>query len=114
MVKSIFLLTTLFTSFAFAADLYYVAIWNNAGRSDEIAVLKTQRRCVCLKNTQTARILNYLGGDVKLFSKSDCTGNYATLAEDDSQYNAQWVNSVSFGKSGIPSYGPDGCPNRFA
>ncbi|KAF9948206.1 hypothetical protein BGZ72_009851 [Mortierella alpina] len=113
MVKAFLLLMTLLST-AFAVELWYVAIWDNAGRHDEIAAEKSKRRCVCLKNTQTARILNYMGGDVKLFSKSDCTGNFATLAEDESQYNAQWVNSVSFGRSGISSYGPEGCPNRFA
>ncbi|KAK3830139.1 MAG: hypothetical protein JOS17DRAFT_791374 [Linnemannia elongata] len=112
MVISLFLLTAFLKSFAFAN--YYVAILNNAHKSTELMVTRDRRTCVCLKSTQTARILNYLGGDVKLFSKSGCTGKYATLDADASQYNAQWVNSVSFGKSGIPSYGPEGCPNRFA
>ncbi|KAG0090857.1 hypothetical protein BGZ93_009113 [Podila epicladia] len=107
MVKSIFLLTTLFTSAAFATDYYYVAIFNNAGKSEELQVPRTRRYCVCLKNTQTARIMNYSGSDVKLFSSSDCTGKYTTVA--DNANNAQWVNSMSYGRSGISSEGPDGC-----
>ncbi|KAG0037478.1 hypothetical protein BGZ82_002433 [Podila clonocystis] len=96
MVKPIFLLSTFFTSFAFATDYYYVAIFNNAGKSQEL---------------QTARIMNYSGSDVKLFSSSDCTGNYDKVA--DNAYNAQWVNSMSYGRSGISSESPDGCGNLW-
>ncbi|KAF9966947.1 hypothetical protein BGZ70_000636, partial [Mortierella alpina] len=101
MVKAILLLTTLFTSAALATDYYYVAIFNNAGKSEELHVPRTKRYCVCLRNTQTARINNFSGSDVKLFSSSDCTGNYATVAKN--AYNAQWVNSMSYGRSGVPS-----------
>ncbi|KAG0016590.1 hypothetical protein BGZ81_011140 [Podila clonocystis] len=111
MVKSIFLLTTLFTSAAFATDYYYVAIFNNAGKSEELHVPTTKRVCVCLTNTQTARIMNYSGSDVKLFSSNDCTGKYDTV--DKNAYDAQWVNSMSYGRSGIPSEGPYGCENLW-
>ncbi|KAG0009308.1 hypothetical protein BGZ82_004104, partial [Podila clonocystis] len=60
-----------------------------------------ERICFCLSKTQTAIINGQLGGDVKLFSTSDCTGNYANGGKITN--NAQWVNSVSFGKSGISS-----------
>ncbi|KAF9912379.1 hypothetical protein EC991_011071 [Linnemannia zychae] len=56
-------------------------------------------------------IMNFSGSDVKLFSTTDCTGNYATVKDD--VYNAQWVNSISYGKSGIPSEGPNGCANLW-
>ncbi|KAF9081822.1 hypothetical protein BGX29_000748 [Mortierella sp. GBA35] len=113
MVKALLLLTTFFTSAALAqvTPSYYVAIFNNAGKSEELAVPRTKRYCVCLKNTQTARIMNYSGSDVKVFSSTDCTGNYAAVKDD--IYNAQWVNSMSYGRSGISSEGPDTCPNYW-
>lgn len=107
MVKSLFLLTAFLTSSAFAN--YYVAIWNNARKSTELMVTRDRRSCVCLKNTQTFRIMNFSHSDVKVFSSTDCTGNYDIVTTD--IYNAQWVNSMSFGRSGIPSEGPDSCPN---
>ncbi|KAG0217303.1 hypothetical protein BGX33_010949 [Mortierella sp. NVP41] len=78
--------------------------------------LNTQchRACYCLKNTQTAKIYNRDGGDVKLFSTTDCTGNFSKLSEGKTQSNAQWVNSMSFGASGIPSRDPASCPNYFS
>ncbi|KAF9948207.1 hypothetical protein BGZ72_009852 [Mortierella alpina] len=115
MVKALLLLTTFFASAALAqvTPSYYATLFNNAGKSEELAVPRTKRACVCLKNTQTARIMNYSGGDsvVKVFSSTDCTGNFATVT--DNIYNAQWVNSMSFGRSGISSDGPHGCPNYF-
>ncbi|KAK3830132.1 MAG: hypothetical protein JOS17DRAFT_197830 [Linnemannia elongata] len=110
MVKSLFLLTAFLTSSAFAN--YYVAIWNNALKNTELMVTRDRRRCVCLKNTQTYRIMNFSQSDVKLFRSTDCTGNYDTVEGD--IYDAQWVNSMSWGKSGIPSEDPDSCPNYFA
>ncbi|KAF9273045.1 hypothetical protein BGZ68_001877 [Mortierella alpina] len=115
MVKALLLLTTFFASAALAqvTPSYYATLFNNAGKSEELAVPRTKRACVCLKNTQTARIMNYSGGDsvVKVFSSTDCTGTFATVT--DNIYNAQWVNSMSFGRSGISSDGPYGCPNYF-
>lgn len=60
------------------------------------------RYCYCLSKTQTSFIDGTKGGDVKLFSKSDCTGNYVD-GSGTITYNAQWINSISFGESGIPS-----------
>ncbi|KAF9921395.1 hypothetical protein FBU30_008615 [Linnemannia zychae] len=98
----------------FAQAFYKVEFWNNAGRSEIIALFDDNARvCICIKNTQTAKIYNRDGGNVKLFSTSDCTGNYVTLGIVDYQYNAQWVNSFSMGKAGIPSTGPKSCPNYF-
>ncbi|KAG0286890.1 hypothetical protein BGZ97_007271 [Linnemannia gamsii] len=110
MVKSLFLLTAFLTSSAFAN--YYVAIWNNARKSTELMVTRDRRLCVCLTNTQTYRIMNFSQSDVKIFRSSDCTGNYDTVETD--IYDAQWVNSMSFGRSGIRSEDPDSCPNYLA
>ncbi|KAI8059142.1 hypothetical protein BC940DRAFT_314338 [Gongronella butleri] len=73
---------------------------------------KSKRKCVCVKNFKTAVVENDSGGVVRMFSTSDCTGNYATLGYKQDQINAYWVNSVSFGPSGT-SVGPSGCPSRF-
>ncbi|KAF9121838.1 hypothetical protein BG015_005716, partial [Linnemannia schmuckeri] len=70
------------------------------------------RLCVCLSKTQTYRIQTDNAGDVKLFGSTDCTGSYGTMGSTTNIYNAQWVNSVSWGKKGIPSQGLDkGCVN---
>ncbi|KAG0012819.1 hypothetical protein BGZ81_001358, partial [Podila clonocystis] len=61
-----------------------------------------ERVCYRLSQTLTPTINGDIAGDVKLFSTSDCTGNYAN-GSGKTTNNAQWVNSVSFGKSGIPS-----------
>ncbi|KAG0044981.1 hypothetical protein F5H01DRAFT_332136 [Linnemannia elongata] len=110
MVKKLFLLTAFFTSSAFAN--YYVAIWNNARKSTELWVTRDKRECVCLKNTQTYRIMNFSQSDVKIFRSTDCTGSYDVVTTD--VYDAQWVNSMSYGRSGIRSEGPDSCPNYLA
>ncbi|KAF9281309.1 hypothetical protein BGZ74_002414, partial [Mortierella antarctica] len=52
--------------------------------------------------TQTAMIDATFGGNVKLFSASDCTGNRAD-GSGKVTYNAQWFNSVSIGVSNKPS-----------
>ncbi|KAF9921324.1 hypothetical protein FBU30_008691 [Linnemannia zychae] len=88
---------------------YHILITNNDGsKSMWLDVLDGNRHCFCLSQTQTATIEGQLGGDVKLFSRSDCTGSYSS-GSGKTTYNAQWVNSVSFGASGIPStWGPRG------
>ncbi|KAG0309747.1 hypothetical protein BGZ97_012984 [Linnemannia gamsii] len=86
---------------------------NNSGKTYQLQVDTDNRSCICLKNTQTAKILNRDAADMKLFSTSDCTGNFSQLGKGKTQINAQWVNSVSMGKSGVPSIGPYGCPNYF-
>ncbi|KAG9063434.1 hypothetical protein KI688_004317 [Linnemannia hyalina] len=88
-------------------------IINNSGKTHQLLVDKDNRSCLCLKNTQTAKIINRDGADMKLFSTSDCTGNYSQLGKGKTQNNAQWINSVSMGRSGVPSIGPYGCPNYF-
>ncbi|KAG0054092.1 hypothetical protein BGZ83_011976 [Gryganskiella cystojenkinii] len=99
MHKSLVILATLAAS-AFAAPNALIS--NNDGSLYRfLDVPDGQRYCFCLKQTQTARIDGTYGGDVKLFSSSDCTGNYAngqTITN-----NAQWVNSISLGASGISS-----------
>ncbi|KAG0046175.1 hypothetical protein BGZ83_008633 [Gryganskiella cystojenkinii] len=111
MVKSL-LLVALCASFA-VAQWAEVTVYNNAGRSNDLTCLWQNRYCFCVSNTQTNRILNKNGGTVKIFSSTDCTGNYDTLALGKTLSNAQWVNSISIGKAGIASQGPDGCYNYF-
>ncbi|KAG0293395.1 hypothetical protein BGZ96_002863 [Linnemannia gamsii] len=100
MLKSIVLLATLATG-ALAAD-YFALISNNDGAKwTFLDVPSGSRYCFCLKDTQTARIDGGNGGDVKLFSTTDCTGNYANGKKVTD--NAQWVNSISLGASGKKS-----------
>ncbi|KAF9921323.1 hypothetical protein FBU30_008690 [Linnemannia zychae] len=75
---------------------------NDGSKSPGIEISNSQRVCVCFRDTQTTQIDGTLGGDVKLFSTADSTGNYASGSEKVT-CNTQWVNSVSFGASGIPS-----------
>ncbi|KAF9898063.1 hypothetical protein BX616_004539 [Lobosporangium transversale] len=112
MHKSLLLLA-LCAAGALAQGDYHVDVTNNAGRTITFYDYTGFRVCKCLKNTQTAKIYNRDGGDVKLFSSTDCTGSYTPLAQGKTQYSAQWVYSMSFGKSGISSRDPTSCPNYF-
>ncbi|KAG0227470.1 hypothetical protein BGW41_003795 [Actinomortierella wolfii] len=104
MHKSLLILVALcFAQLAFAQNNWYVTIKNNNGsKTRHLAAPRDWRFCYCLSKTQTATIDGRYGGDVKLFSKSDCTGNYANGSGKVTK-NAQWVNSVSFGVSNKPS-----------
>lgn len=105
------LVSALFAQIALAD--YTVELKNNAGKAVWIHSNDNQRTCYCLKNTQTASIRDINGGSIRVFSKSDCTGNYGTL-KNGIVNNAQWVNSISFGKAGIPSKdSPWGCANFY-
>ncbi|KAF9216576.1 hypothetical protein BGZ59_009087 [Podila verticillata] len=112
MRKSLVLLMAVYSNVAFGFS--WIKLTDNAGNIHEESVFPEDRFCLCLKNTQTATISGVSAGTIRLFSSSDCTGNYQTIYEDDKTGNAYWVNSVSWGKSGIPSLGPDGCPNYYA
>ncbi|KAF9921003.1 hypothetical protein FBU30_009025, partial [Linnemannia zychae] len=87
-----------------ASPDYYIKITNNDGsKSRNLEVLYGYRQCFCISKTQTAKIdARYAGMDTKLFSTNDCTGNWADGTGKITS-NAQWVNSVSFGRSGISS-----------
>lgn len=92
---------------------YTVELKNNAGTAVYIHSNDNQRTCYCLTNTQTASIRDINGGSIRVFSKSDCTGNYGTTTNGVVD-NAQWVNSISFGKGGISSQdSPWGCANFY-
>ncbi|KAF9154351.1 hypothetical protein BG015_001194 [Linnemannia schmuckeri] len=114
MVKSL-VLFALCAAVAVANPVVYTRadVFNNSGKKYTLSVDKDNRSCICLKNTQTAKIFNRDAADMKLFSTSDCTGNYSQLERGATRNNAQWVNSVSMGKSGVPSIGPYECPNYF-
>ncbi|KAG0012820.1 hypothetical protein BGZ81_001359 [Podila clonocystis] len=103
MSKFILLLSALcFVQFALASEFWTVYVENSDGSLYKSFYTELwERECYCISQTSTYRIDGDRGGDVKLFSSSDCTGNYAAGTKEN--YNAQWVNSISFGKSGIPS-----------
>ncbi|KAK3841518.1 MAG: hypothetical protein J3R72DRAFT_475467 [Linnemannia gamsii] len=103
MLKLIVLLVALCASVVFA-DSHVVYLENNSGgrTSIEVPYYGGERWCYCLSQTQTNKIDGRSANDVKLFSSSDCTGNYASGTAKIT-YNAQWVNSVSFGASNKPS-----------
>lgn len=92
------------------ADAYTVLIRNNQGWQKPFNT--DGRECYCLKNTQTNYIHNWQGGIVKLFSSTDCTGNYDTLGSDKILQPAYWVNSMSLGREG-KSTGPFYCGDHF-
>ncbi|KAG0346344.1 hypothetical protein BG005_000802 [Podila minutissima] len=111
MYKSLALLATL-CSAVLAAD--YKLELHHSTDANKWVSLFTQagtRICFCTKNVQTGWIKGNNGGDIKLFSNNDCTGNFQILGPNKRVDNAQWVNSVSFGKSGIPSNGPSKDPS---
>ncbi|KAF9090359.1 hypothetical protein BGX27_002283 [Mortierella sp. AM989] len=115
MVKAAALLLTFCASIALADTrfFYKVNYWNTAGtKVDNLMADYGTRVCICLKNIQTGSIQGNAGGDIKLFQSTDCTGNFQKLGSNSKLTNTQWVNSISFGKSGIPSVGPNGCPRN--
>ncbi|KAK5797251.1 hypothetical protein F5H01DRAFT_358962 [Linnemannia elongata] len=114
MLKTLVVLLTLCAMMSFAQAFYKVEFWNYKGTSAILAHFDGKRECFCVKNTQTARIYNRDGGDVKLFSTSDCTGNFVRLDITETQKNTEWVNSFSMGKANIASIGPKSCPDYFA
>ncbi|KAF9176420.1 hypothetical protein BGZ51_000695 [Haplosporangium sp. Z 767] len=71
------------------------------------------RICYCVKNTQTGTIRTFKDNNARLFSSSDCTGNFRAVKDYSVIENAQWVNSISVGKAGIPSSGPVGCSKFY-
>ncbi|KAK3804849.1 MAG: hypothetical protein J3Q66DRAFT_361650 [Benniella sp.] len=113
MYKSFILLSAFCAQIAFG--LYAVEIKNNSGtQSFTFKALDNTRYCICVKNTQTGSIQGKNGGNIKLFKTTDCTGEYQTLGSNSKAINTQWVNSFSYGESGIPSAGPGGhCPNYY-
>ncbi|KAG0013087.1 hypothetical protein BGZ82_002303 [Podila clonocystis] len=114
MHKSLVLLVAVYSSVAVAVT-NHVYIYNNDKSKSQVFGAVDTRFCACVKNTQTGFIKGVNGGDIKLFSTSDCTGNYQTLGSNSEAKNTQWVNSFSYGKSGIASRGPDGyCPDYYS
>ncbi|KAF9919195.1 hypothetical protein FBU30_011130 [Linnemannia zychae] len=88
-------------------------IKNNTGsQSYRFCVNDADRQCFCVKNTQTGSIQGDNGGDIKLFSTTDCKGNYQAIGPNQKVTNTQWVNSFSLGASGS-SYADGFCPNWY-
>ncbi|KAJ2956750.1 hypothetical protein NQZ79_g7411 [Umbelopsis isabellina] len=70
------------------------------GQCDDLPCVES-RKCLCLKGTTTWQIGQSTGaGTVKMFSTTDCTGNYEVVPTNSYISNAQWVNSISYGPSG--------------
>ncbi|KAF8952609.1 hypothetical protein BGZ52_005065, partial [Haplosporangium bisporale] len=112
---SLVMLSALYAG-ALAGSPYFVDIKKNAGTEDfRFNIVYEIRDCICLNNTQAGSITGVNGGLIKLFSSSDCSGKYKTLGSNSQASNAHWVNSFSFGASGVPTSGPDDyCPNWYA
>ncbi|KAG0021995.1 hypothetical protein BGZ82_011138, partial [Podila clonocystis] len=93
---------------AIAAD-HFVDILNNDGsKYYRFKTYGEERGCFCIKNTQTGSITGVNGGVIRLFPTSDCTGNHQVLGTNSKAYNAQWVNSFSFGPWGYYIPGSSG------
>ncbi|KAF9318242.1 hypothetical protein BG003_011636 [Podila horticola] len=108
MLKSLVLLLAVYSSVAVAVINHVYIYNNNKSKSKIFGAVNTHFCAYWL-------IRGDSGGDIKLFSTSDCTGNYQTLGSNSEAKNTQWVNSFSYGKSGIPSRGPDGyCPDYYS
>ncbi|KAG0317132.1 hypothetical protein BG000_004638, partial [Podila horticola] len=96
MPKAIILLLALCAS-TLAAGLYNVEVRNNAGTEKyKFTIYSKQRACWCLKNTQAGSITGVQGGNIKMFSTTDCSGNYRTLGNSSKASSTQWVNSLSY------------------
>ncbi|CAO3648578.1 unnamed protein product [Cunninghamella echinulata] len=52
----------------------------------------TRRSCVCVKNVNTHEIYPGHEGVTRLFSSSDCTGNYQTIKEGIT--NGEWACQI--------------------
>ncbi|KAF9318244.1 hypothetical protein BG000_000196 [Podila horticola] len=111
-MKSLLLMLAVCASGALAESCAWV-VNSNIDQRSLCQYNDNARTCFCVTNTQTISIFASGIGNVKLFSTADCTGNYATLGNGKTQENAQWVNSISVGKAGISSSGPNGCPNYY-
>ncbi|KAF9301501.1 hypothetical protein BGZ74_006638 [Mortierella antarctica] len=114
MHKTLILLSALCTS-ALAAAPYHVDIRNNSGsKKFRFTMYTEERSCWCVKNVQTGSITGVNGGKIKLFSTTDCSGNYQTLEGNSKVSNTQWVNSFSYGVANVPSQERPGyCPDWY-
>ncbi|KAF9173735.1 hypothetical protein BGX21_005085 [Mortierella sp. AD011] len=115
MHKTFILLLSLAVCSGVVLAEYRINIFNNnKSKQRSITFPDGARFCICVKNTQTGFVQGVNGGDIKLFSSTDCTGNFAAIGTNGYAKNAQWVNSISFGQPGIPSSGPfDECPDYY-
>ena len=113
MFKSVLILSAALCASIVSGAAYNVIVANDAGKTSDLYIDgASSRTCFCLTKTQTATITGQNGGDIRAFSSADCTGNFETIDSSSRLTNAQWVNSISFGASGVASVGPDNfCPN---
>lgn len=110
-MKKCYLVFALLSLIAYAQACYSEFNYRtSAGTMHYISNYSCNRVCHCVKNVNTHKVYPWHEGVTKLFSTTDCTGNYQTITG--MVENAEWVNSVSFGPSGI-SQGPWGCPSDY-
>ncbi|KAG0309746.1 hypothetical protein BGZ97_012983 [Linnemannia gamsii] len=111
MLKSVLMLALCAViSVAQAGEIH---LWNSAGKRISLFD-QPGRNCFCLENTKAVKMYNKDGINVKLFSTSDCTGNYAAFPQGRTLNNVHGINSVYIGQLGFPPSGPLTCPNYFA
>ncbi|KAI9307063.1 hypothetical protein BJ944DRAFT_238194 [Cunninghamella echinulata] len=89
------------------ACYYEVNYVTSAGRTHYIANYSCSRYCVCVKNVNTYQIYSGVSGVTRLFSSTDCTGNYQTI--NGNIKNGEWVNSISFGPLGVSNTPNSSC-----
>ncbi|ORX52829.1 hypothetical protein DM01DRAFT_1408152 [Hesseltinella vesiculosa] len=92
---------------------YQFTVTNQAGKSVQLYNNCNARLCACLANTQSHTICGNNGGTIKVFSTSDCSGNFATVASNGCINNAEWVNSISTGPATGSSTMCGKCVNFF-
>ncbi|KAG0231009.1 hypothetical protein BGW41_002343 [Actinomortierella wolfii] len=111
MYKTTIVLLALCAQLVFGA--YTITVTNKAKKQVDLVIQSGKRVCVCLTNTQTKSLKGKSAGSVKLFRSNNCRGDYDVMGSNGFVDNAFWVNSLSYGKSGIPSEDPRWCPNYF-
>ncbi|KAJ2958884.1 hypothetical protein NQZ79_g5585 [Umbelopsis isabellina] len=100
------------TALVKAQYTYWVQFTDGKGNCYMPGIYDSTRTCFCVKNIRTDQIASTNGGTLKLFSSSDCTGNYESVPLHQEISNAEWVNSFSLGPAGS-SMGPSGCPKTM-
>ncbi|KAI9306184.1 hypothetical protein BJ944DRAFT_238980 [Cunninghamella echinulata] len=89
--------------------VYYNVPYCSGGACAFLTSFTNKRICACMSGTRTEEINYDQSGVLKLFSTSDCTGNYQQVYKGQSVKNAMWVNSISFGPAGTSVMDGEGC-----
>ncbi|CAO3648582.1 unnamed protein product [Cunninghamella echinulata] len=92
-MKNCALFLFFFSLVAYVQACYYeVNYVTSAGRTHYIANYSCSRYCVCVKNVNTHDIYPGVAGVTRLFSSTDCTGNYQTISSMIT--NGEWVYQI--------------------